>query len=224
MNGGRHSSSHIDGRRMAMVGSNIRSSKVSGPRMNDQNDTEPNATEIYDWTTFEENEVVRWEGKPHIYSLIPAFIIGIPLAIIVIGIVIIAWAWVDRENTTYVITNRAVYRKRGAISRDVKRVSFEKIQNTSLKQGIFGTHFDYGNVEISTAGSEGAEVTFRAVLEPRSVQQRMNKYLEKIKEDGDRTEEERLNSEEQIVELLEEVRDELRLIRTAIAEQTDHES
>lgn len=172
----------------------------------------------YDWTTFEDNEVVYWEGKPHIYSLIPAFIIGIPLAIIVIGLVIIGWAWVDRENTAYVITNRAVYRKRGALSRDVKRVSFEKIQNTSLKQGIFGTYFDYGNVEISTAGSEGAEVTLRAVLEPRSVQQRVNARLEEVNGDGVPDERAEESEADETTALLREIRDELRLIRSAVSE------
>lgn len=52
--------------------------------MGDQHHREPDAPEMYDWTTFEDNEAVLWEGKPHMYSLIPAFIIGIPLAIIVI--------------------------------------------------------------------------------------------------------------------------------------------
>lgn len=184
--------------------------------MSGENDRETAPPEGYDWTTFEEGEVVRWEGQPHVYSLIPAFIVGIPLSVFVIGLIIIGWAWVDRKNTTYVITNRAVYRKRGAISRDVKRVSFEKIQNTSLKQGVFGTHFDYGNVEISTAGSEGAEVTFRAVPEPRSVQQRVNAQLERVKGEDEPTTPEVAGTDERIVELLEEVRDELRLLRMSM--------
>lgn len=55
----------------------------------------------------------------------------------------------------------------GSISRNVKRVSFEKILNTAFQQGIVGTHFDYGTVEISTAGSEGAKLQFRAVEAPK---------------------------------------------------------
>lgn len=186
--------------------------------MSEQAVVDADASEVYDWTTFEEDEVVLWEGQPHIYSLIPAFIIGIPLAVILIGILIIAWAWVDRENTTYVITDRAVYRKRGALSRSVKRVAFEKIQNTSLKQGVFGTYFDYGNVEISTAGSEGAEVTFRAVIEPRSVQQRVNQRLEEVKPDERSTDSptERVGADERTVEVLEDIRAELQAIRAAV--------
>ena len=58
--------------------------------MNDEDDPESAETPRYDWTTLEENEVILWEGKPHIYSLIPAIVIGVPLAIVLIGIVIIA--------------------------------------------------------------------------------------------------------------------------------------
>ena len=105
------------------------------PTLNEVIEATDDARSAYDWTTFEEDEVVLWEGKPHRYSLIPAFVIGVIFAIILIGLIILAWAWVDWKNTTYVITNRGVYRKRGALSREVKRVSFEKIQNTSLKQG-----------------------------------------------------------------------------------------
>ena len=172
--------------------------------------------DLFDWITFEDDESVLWKGKPHRYSLIPAFLIGIPLAILVIGLLIIAWAWIDRENTTYVITNKAVYRKRGAISRDVKRVSFEKIQNTSLKQGIFGTYFEYGNVEISTAGSEGAEVTFRAVAEPRSVQQQVNGRLEKVRTESEDVRAHHSADDEEITILLRDILAEVKAIRESV--------
>ena len=46
-----------------------------------------------------------------------------PLTTLLIGFVIMAWAWPIRENTTYVVTNRAFYQHRGAIAREVKRVA-----------------------------------------------------------------------------------------------------
>ena len=188
--------------------------------MSEHQTVEHDASELYDWTTFEEGEVVQWEGKPHIYSLIPVVLIGIPLSIVLIGIGLIAYAWVARENTTYVITNRAVYKKRGAVSREVKRVSIEKIQNTSLKQGAAGTYFDYGNVEISTAGSEGAEVTFESVAAPRSVQQRLNRQVETLGAEEDDTPESKqaIGTEDQTVEVLQQIHDELVTIRAAVAE------
>lgn len=166
----------------------------------------------YDWVNLEPEETVVWEGKPHKYSLVPAFVVGIPLSVLLIGLVIMAWAWIARQNTAYVITTEAVYRKRGAISRDVKRVDFEKVQNTSFRQGVLGTHFDYGTVEISTAGSEGPEIQFRAVSDPRSVQERLNARLER---DSAKREPEHIDD----TELLVEIRDELQTIRELLEEE-----
>lgn len=166
----------------------------------------------YDWVTLEEDEKVIWEGKPHRYSLVPAFVIGIPLSVVLIGLVIIGWAWVDRENTSYVVTTEAVYKKRGALSRDVKRIAYEKIQNTSFKQGVLGTHFDYGTVEISTAGSEGAEMRFRAVTDPRGVQERLNRRLERTR---DASEDEQPDTRDEL-EVLLEIRDEISAIRASL--------
>ena len=168
----------------------------------------------YDWTTLEEDEEVMWEGEPHVHSLLPAFIVGAVLSIILIGLAIIAWAWVDRENTTYLITNKAVYKKRGAISRQVKRVSVEKIQNTNLSQGVFGTYFDYGTVEISTAGSEGAEMRFRGVPDPRAVQEQLNRQLRDIRAGESPVELDTLETDELLGELLTEIR----LIREAVVD------
>lgn len=175
--------------------------------------TDKSTEAVFDWVTLEEDEEVVWQGKPHFYSLIPAFVIGAIFSLFVIGLVIIAWAWVDRENTAYVITNKAVYKKRGAISRSVKRVSFEKIQNTSFQQGIIGTHFDYGTVEISTAGSEGAELQFRAVEAPQTVQERLNRRLKQVTSEMDSSEEPIAPDE---ADVLVEILEELRLIRAAL--------
>lgn len=174
------------------------------------------AQTTFDWTTLEEDEEVVWEGKPHVYSLVPAFVIGTLLSVVLIGLVIIAWAWIDRENTEYVVTSKALYKKRGAISRSVKRIDFEKVQNTSLSQGPIGTYLDYGNVEISTAGSEGAEMRFRAVPDPRGVQELVNRRLQRVRGSRDDTAEPGDEPDDVLVEMLEE----LRAIRRAVVEDT----
>jgi len=61
-------------------------------------------------------------------------------------------------------------RRRVSSSRDVQRIDFGKVQNTSYSQGFFGSRFGYGNVDISTAGGSGIEMQFRSVPEPREIQ------------------------------------------------------
>jgi len=109
--------------------------------------------------------------------LIPALVVGLPLALILIGLLIIAGSYLQRENTQYVVTTDGLYKKTGVLSRDVQRIDFGKVQNTSYSQGFFGSRFGYGNVDISTAGGSGIEMQFRSVPEPREIQELINKRV-----------------------------------------------
>lgn len=160
-----------------------------------------------EWLTLDDGEELVWSGKPHQSSLIPALIIGVPLAVVLVGLVIIAAAYLYRENTRYVVTTDALYRKSGVLSRDVQRIGFEKVQNTSYNQGFFGTQFGYGTVDISTAGGAGVEMQFQSVPEPRHVQETINQRM-KVSH-GDTAEE----TDETKSEVLDEILQELRAIR-----------
>src|SRR6056297_2963018 len=132
---------------------------------------------IDDWLTLDQDEEIVWSGKPHESSLIPALIIGLPLALVLVGLFIIAGAYLHRENTQYVVTTDGLYKKTGILSRDVQRIDFGKVQYTSYSQGFFGSQFGYGNVDISTAGGSGIEMQFQSVPEPREVQELINKRV-----------------------------------------------
>lgn len=161
-----------------------------------------------DWLTLDDGETVEWTGQPHVYSLVPTLVIGVLLAIVLIGLAIIGWAFLVRKNTVYVITNEALYVKRGVVSRDVQRIGYEKVQNTSYSQDFFGKRFGYGHVEISTAGGAGVEMRFRSVPEPRGVQERVNRHIRG-------TDPDRADRKGPAV-VLDEILDELRAIRTAV--------
>jgi uncharacterized membrane protein YdbT with pleckstrin-like domain len=133
--------------------------------------------ETADWLTLDEDEEIVWSGKPHESSLIPALVIGLPLSLILVGLFIIAGSYLQRENTQYVVTADGLYKKTGILSRDVQRIDFGKVQNTSYSQGFFGSRFGYGNVDISTAGGSGIEMQFQSVPEPREVQELINKRV-----------------------------------------------
>lgn len=159
--------------------------------------------ENLDWLTLEEDEEVKWQGRPMMKSIIPAVIIGIPLSVVGVGLLIIAAAYLSVKNTFYVVTNSGVYVKKGVLSRNVKKIGFGKIQNISFSQGVFGNMFDYGNVNISTAGSEGVEMRFRSIREPKNVQELINRSISgKEKEDGDEA-----SREELLSDILDELKD-----------------
>ncbi|PAU84894.1 hypothetical protein CK500_05090 [Halorubrum salipaludis] len=168
-----------------------------------------------DWLTLDADEEIIWSGKPHESSLIPALVVGLPLSIVLIGLFIIAGAYLQRENTQYVVTTDGLYTKTGILSRDVQRIDFGKVQNTSYSQDFFGSRFGYGNVDISTAGGSGIEMQFRSVPDPREIQELINKRVKGSR--GEPTTE----SGETKRDVLDEILVELREIRSTLEAQRE---
>ena len=171
--------------------------------------------EGFDWLSLDPEEDVVWTGKPHSMSLVPALVIGIPLSLVLIGIPIVASAYLSRENTEYVITTEALYKKRGVLSRDVKRVGFEKVQDTSYTQDFFGTQFGYGDVDISTAGGSGVELSFDSVADPKRIQELVNERI-RAREGRDTRDDGETKGD-----VLDDILTELRGIRSAVERSGD---
>lgn len=131
----------------------------------------------FDWLTLDEGEEVVWADTPHPYSLVPAVVVGVLLAVVLIGVVVIAAAYLVHKNTNYVATTAALYRKTGVLSRNVQRIEFDKVQDTSYRQSFLGAQFGYGTVDVSTAGGSGVEMSFENVAEPQRVQSIINERI-----------------------------------------------
>ncbi|GAA0234907.1 PH domain-containing protein [Haladaptatus pallidirubidus] len=164
--------------------------------------------ESFDWFSPDDGEEVIWAGKQHPYSLVPAFVVGIPLTLVVVGLVIMVSAYLSYQNTNYVVTNDALYKKTGVLSRNVQRIEFDKVQDTSYRQSFFGAQFGYGTVDISTAGGSGVEMSFDNVDAPRDLQSLIN---ERNKKRGTGT-----DTEGDKNAVLGEILAELRAIRDAV--------
>lgn len=158
-------------------------------------------SESLDWFENDDGEEVIWEGKPHINSIYPIVAIGIPLTLIGVGPFLIAFAYLDRENKEFLVTDQGVYRKSGIISRRVKKISFDKIQDTSYSKGYFGRMFDYGNLDITTAGGSQVEMRFQSIPSPEEVQKQVNRFIRDDKESAERSEKDLLK------EILQELKD-----------------
>lgn len=161
-----------------------------------------------EWLTLDEDEELLWSSRPHESSLVPALVVGIPLSLVLVGIPILVSAYLTYRNTHYVITDAGLYKKTGILTRDVQKISFDKVQNTSYTQSAVGAFFGYGTVDISTAGGSGVEMRFRAVPDPAGVQQLVNKHVKVQESTGDGKQ-----------DILDEVLEELRAIRAALESQ-----
>jgi uncharacterized membrane protein YdbT with pleckstrin-like domain len=168
-----------------------------------------------DWLTLEEGESIRWASTPHRYSVLPAFLVGVPLSLVLVGIPILVASYLQYTNTNYVVTDRGLYSKRGVLSRDVQQIGFDKIQNISYSQSALGSSFGYGSVDVSTAGGAGVELQLRNIPDPASVQELITREVD-ARQQGDSASEKE--------DVLEEILGELRAIRRAVAGDRDVEN
>lgn len=112
---------------------------------------------------------------------LPSFIPGG----IIVGILVVLGIWValkpvlDWWSIRYLITTQEVYKKQGLVSRTVKNIALDKVQNTSFTQSVMGRLFSYGNVHIDTAGSGGTEMVFDSVGDPESVVGHITRHIDK---------------------------------------------
>lgn len=130
------------------------------------------------------DERVVWVGRPRKTVVLPSVLMGavlvvaglfagqslgtVPAAVLVfVGVVTPVWRYVVNRNTQYVVSEQALYSKRGVVSRSVSQAWLSTVQNSSYAQGVTGTLFGYGSVEFEIAG--GTDLTFNAIDDPRDV-------------------------------------------------------
>ncbi|WP_440769487.1 PH domain-containing protein [Natronorubrum sp. DTA28] len=185
-----------------------------------------------EWLSLDDDESVLWSGGPDRRTIAPtAALLVLPVLSLlvvpfnavaglsltaVLALVIgplVAWSVLWIRRTDYVVTTSALYAKRGILSRDVKRIDFEKVQNTSYSQSAIGTRVGYGTVEVSSAGGSGVEMSFRSIPEPREVQQLISSRVSPARSSRDRA---NADSDADSDDVLEEILVELRAIRAAL--------
>ena len=137
------------------------------------------------WLFLRDDETVVWEGTPRLSAAIGGIavgtiIVGVCLvaavttdlrlaAASVLGIAIIAWQVLQIQRTSYVVTTRTVWLKRGVLGKTVRRVGLSQVQNTAYSQSITGSTFGYGTVSVEVAG--GPDLAFRRIDDPETVRQ-----------------------------------------------------
>ena len=144
-----------------------------------------------DWVHLTGEERVLWAGTPSLYPAIPVFAMAfvlsllgvwlfregslpvgpswIALVLVPVGALVAVWAYLSRWSTRYVFTTKAVYEKRGVLSRTVTQIRFDRVQNTAFEQSLVERGLSYGDIEVYTAGTGGVNLSLRDVPDPKRV-------------------------------------------------------
>ena len=87
------------------------------------------------------------------------------LALVLVGFLGALWrAFVD-SFAEFAITQHRVIRKTGFLTRDVRQIPLDKIQDVNVRATLWGRWLAYGDVELQTAGSDST-VVFPRIVDP----------------------------------------------------------
>jgi uncharacterized membrane protein YdbT with pleckstrin-like domain len=90
------------------------------------------------------------------WSQIALLILGVLLLVVVVGLIFIAWAWINMRSTEIAITNRRIIAKFGFIRRSTVEINLEKVEALRVEQTFMGRVLNYGTIFISGAGTSVA--------------------------------------------------------------------
>lgn len=130
--------------------------------------------EVPEWLSLDQDEEIQWIGEPVMLSLVGTLITGVILSVVLIGLLVLLglpFQYLSIKNTDFVVTNKALYVKKGVLSTNIESVGLDKIQNTEYSQSFWGKQLGFGGIDISTAGSSGAEISFTNIEDAREVRE-----------------------------------------------------
>lgn len=100
------------------------------------------------------------------------------LALVPLGVAIPLARLLQLRRTTFAVSDAAVYARSGVLSRQVRRVGLERVQNSAYSQSLTGSLFGYGTVTLESAGGE-EPVRFRRIDTPREVRALVDRRVER---------------------------------------------
>lgn len=94
---------------------------------------------------------------------------GLALAAAIIGVVLLY----QHYQWRFTIRNGTIESEKGIIGRDVRSIRIRDLRNVNVRQSLWQRILGVGDVQFSSAGGDGIEVTFFAVADPLSVKSKV---------------------------------------------------
>lgn len=85
--------------------------------------------------------------------------------LVLAGVLTMAWRALVDSFDEFAITSFRVIRKSGFVTRSVRQIPLEKVQDVNVTSTLGGRWLSYGDVELQTAGSDST-VVFPRILHP----------------------------------------------------------
>jgi uncharacterized membrane protein YdbT with pleckstrin-like domain len=103
-------------------------------------------------------ETVTYTGNISLWGLSHLIILGILLAPVGIGLVLLLMAYIRYKTTELAVTNKRVIAKFGFISRHTIEMNINKVESIQVVQSVMGRLLNFGTLTIAGTGTQQAPI------------------------------------------------------------------
>lgn len=129
-----------------------------------------------------DNVIAHFTGRELPAGLLP-FIKWFNLGIVIVGVILLIFAYIQQQTTELAVTNRRVLAKFGIISRTTFELFLNKVEGVNVDQTITGRLLGFGSIHVK--GTGGGMSPIDAIYYPEFFQRVL---LEQIRLRHDRDE------------------------------------
>jgi uncharacterized membrane protein YdbT with pleckstrin-like domain len=109
--------------------------------------------------------------------ILPYSILALSIGALAFAILMVFLDWIC---TNYYLTNLRLMEEGGIIGKRIMFVPLNKVQDVTCKFGILGKIFNFGDLEIESAGTYG-KIGFSFIANPRKRKEEINKAILEFK-------------------------------------------
>jgi membrane protein YdbS with pleckstrin-like domain/DNA-directed RNA polymerase subunit RPC12/RpoP len=103
-------------------------------------------------------------------------LLGILLAPVGIGLIILAWIWVEVKSLKYRLTTQRLFITRGLISRKVDEVELFRVKDVTLSQGVLERLLGIGTVTILSTDDGTPELRMEGIADPAKMKDAIREH------------------------------------------------
>ncbi len=85
-------------------------------------------------------------------------VIGVLLAVVIVGLLVLGWVYVKVKATEVAITSKRIILKEGLISRSTVEINLGKVESVRVDQSLMGRLLGFGTLVISGTGMAAAPI------------------------------------------------------------------
>lgn len=104
-------------------------------------------------STLLSGETVLYRARISLWSIGHLIFFGILLLAVVVGLVLLIWAWIRYTTTEFAVTDKRIIAKTGLISRSTVELFLDKVEALHVDQSVPGRLLDFGTITIRGTGT-----------------------------------------------------------------------